>query len=84
MLGILQFLPLFSGMRVEFLPPYSPDYNPIELAFSKFKSHIKSREAKFRTMDQNEEMEIRLFLLDALFSVLPEDARGYFMHCEYI
>lgn len=73
------------GMRVEFLPPYSPDYNPIELAFSKFKAHIRSREAKFRIMDQDEEeMEIHLFLLDAIFSVSAEDAQGYFRHCEYI
>lgn len=72
-------------MHVEFLPPYSPDYNPIELAFSKFKAHIRSRETKFRIMDQTEEeMEIHLFLLDAIFSVSVEDAQGYFRHCEYI
>jgi len=72
-------------MRVEFLPPYSPDYNPIELAFSKFKMRVKSREAEFRTLDQDEqEMEIHLFLLDAMFSVSAEDARGYFRHCKYI
>lgn len=72
-------------MRVEFLPPYSPDYNPIELAFSKFKLHVRSREAEFHVMDQDEEeMEIHLFLLDAMFSVSAEDARGYFRHCKYI
>lgn len=72
-------------MRVEFLPPYSPDCNPIELAFSKFKAYIRSREAEFRMMDQDEdEMEIRLFLLGAIFSVSAKDAKGYFRHCEYI
>lgn len=72
-------------MRVEFLPPYSPDYNPIELAFSKFKARIRSQEAEFRALDQDEEeMEIRLFLTDAIFSISAEDARGYFRHCEYI
>ena len=65
-------------MRVEFLPPYSPDYNPIELAFSKFKATLRSREAEFRAMDQDEEeMEIHLFLLGAIFSVSAVDARGY-------
>ena len=79
------FSHLSSGMRVEFLPPYSPDYNPIELAFSKFKTHIRSRETEFRTMDQDEEeMEVHLFLLDAIFSVSANDARGYFRRCEYI
>jgi len=28
-------------MQYEFLPPYSPDYNPIELAFSAIKAHIQ-------------------------------------------
>ena len=72
-------------MRIEFLPSYSPDYNPIELAFSKFKMCLRSREAEFRTLDQNEEeMEIHLLLLDAMFSVSAEDSQGYFRHCEYI
>ena len=72
-------------MRVEFLPPYSPDYNPIELAFSKFKQRVKSREVEFRMMDQDEdEMKIHLFILDAIFSVSPEDAQEYFRRCDYI
>ncbi|KAF9644061.1 hypothetical protein BDM02DRAFT_3103502 [Thelephora ganbajun] len=72
-------------MCVEFLPPYSPNYNPIELAFSKFKMCIKSREADFCSMDQDEEeMETHLFLLDAIFSVSAEDAQGYFRCCKYI
>ena len=72
-------------MRVEFLPPYSPDYNPIELAFSKFKAHIRSKEVNFRVLDQDEEKkEIYLFLVDAIFLVSEEDARGYFRHFEYM
>ncbi|CAG8518813.1 17716_t:CDS:2 [Gigaspora margarita] len=38
--GLLEFLNAF-GIRVEFLPPYSPDLNPIELAFSSIKSYLK-------------------------------------------
>ena len=30
-----------SGMRYEFLPPYSPDYNPIEIAFSYIKGVVR-------------------------------------------
>jgi transposase len=37
------------GAWLLFLPPYSPDFNPIELAFSKFKAHIKR--LKPRTVD---------------------------------
>lgn len=29
------------GARVRFLPPYSPDFNPIEKAFSALKSHLR-------------------------------------------
>lgn len=72
------------GMRCEFLPPYSPDYNPIELAFSKFKAYIKGKEAEFRALDQDDELEIHLFLIKAIYSVTPEDACGYFKHCGYI
>ena len=71
------------GMRCEFLPPYSPDYNPIELAFSKFKTHVKGKEAEFLALDQDEELEIHLFLISAIYSVTAEDARGYFRHCGY-
>ena len=71
-------------MRCEFLPPYSPDFNPIELAFSKFKAHIKAKEAEFLALDQDEELDVHLFLITAIFSVTAEDARGYFRHCGYI
>ena len=37
------------GAWLLFLPPYAPDFNPIELAFSKFKAHMKR--LKPRTID---------------------------------
>ena len=37
------------GARLLFLPPYSPDFNPIENAFSKLKAHL--RKAAERTVD---------------------------------
>jgi transposase len=37
-----------AGARVLFLPPYSPDFNPIEMAFSKLKAHL--RKAAKRTI----------------------------------
>ena len=39
-----------GGAWLLFLPPYSPDFNPIELAFPKFKAHIKR--LKPRTVDE--------------------------------
>ncbi len=37
------------GARFLFVPPYSPDFNPIEMAFTKLKAHL--RKAKARTID---------------------------------
>ena len=34
------------GAELRFLPPYSPDLNPIEMAFSKFKANLKRRAAR--------------------------------------
>ena len=34
------------GARLVYLPPYSPDFNPIELAWSKFKNHLRKIAAR--------------------------------------
>jgi transposase len=64
------------GVQLVFLPPYSADYNPIELCWSKVKQALRS--AKARTFDT---------LLDAigtaLLAVLPDQAQGWFKHCGY-
>ena len=59
-----------------FLPSYSPDFNPIEEAFSKIKGLL--RRAKARTHDALVEATGR-----ALTAVSEEDARGFFVHCSY-
>ncbi len=43
--GILIWLS--AGCRIEYLPPYSPDYNPIEQAFSVIKSHLQCQGIAF-------------------------------------
>ena len=64
------------GARVLRLPPYSPDYNPIEMAISKIKSIL--RKLARRTVDA---------LLDgiavAIASISPADALGFIRHCGY-
>ncbi|KAF8593944.1 hypothetical protein BDV93DRAFT_410638, partial [Ceratobasidium sp. AG-I] len=74
-------------MRCVFLPPYSPDYNPIEQSFSAIKSHIRregvaGREAILAD-GGNEDLQIRLYLLAAVFSVTAQDAVGWFSSCGY-
>jgi transposase len=64
------------GCRVLFLPPYSPDFSPIEEAFSKIKASL--RRAGART-----QAELEAAIGEALRLVTTSDARGWFTHCGY-
>ena len=55
------------------LPAYSPDFAPIEPAFSKVKTHLRQLAA--RTQEA-----LDCAITTALASITPEDARGYFRH----
>jgi transposase len=64
------------GCQLLYLPPYSPDFNPIEQAFSKIKGLLRRAEARTR------EALIEAMGL-ALCAVRARDARGFFEHCGY-
>jgi hypothetical protein len=75
----------YSGMHCVFLPPYSPDYNPIELAFSAVKAHIRRHRHEFLAAMANEDStDIYLALVDAVYSITPQDALGWFRRCSYV
>jgi transposase len=65
-----------QGCELIYLPPYSPDFSPIEEAFSKLKTLL--RKVKART---------RVSLVEAiglaLSAITAQDAAGYFGHCGY-
>ena len=65
-----------AGARMLFLPPYSPDFNPIEKAFSKLKAHL--RKAAERTVSGLWDRIGKLIDL-----VQPNEARNYFNSCGY-
>jgi transposase len=65
-----------AGARLVYLPPYSPDYSPIERCWSKLKTFLRA--AKARTRERLEQALSR-----ALDTVTPSDARGWFEHCDY-
>jgi transposase len=65
-----------AGCAVLFLPPYSPDLNPIELAFAKLKALL--RKAGRRTVEGLWEL-----LGQVLDAFSPEECRNYFRHCGY-
>jgi transposase len=65
-----------AGCELLYLPPYSPDLNPIEEAFSKIKGLLRkagarSREALIEALGR------------ALEAITSQDARGFFEHCGY-
>ena len=64
------------GARVEFLPSYSPDFNPIELMWSKVKNLLRGSEAR------NPE-DLLVAIGAALDCVTPKDAAHWFAHCGY-
>lgn len=65
-----------AGAELRYLPPYSPDLNPIELAFSKFKKLL--RDGVARTVDKLWDLCGRVL---ELFTEC--ECRNYFKHCGY-
>ena len=65
-----------AGVAVLYLPPYAPDFNPIEEAFSKIKNLIRKAGARVR------EALIEA-IGTALSEVSKEDAVAFFEHCGY-
>jgi len=65
-----------AGARLLFLPPYSPDFNPIENAFSKLKALL--RKAAARTVDQ-----LWAVIGDCLDAFTPNECANYFINCGY-
>jgi hypothetical protein len=73
-------------MKYEFLPPYSPDFNPIEPAFLAVKVHIRRNGGLFRAATESEEQMLAVLtqLHEAVWSVTSEDAQGWYSHCGYL
>ncbi len=65
-----------AGVTVRFLPAYSPDYNPIELMWSKVKSLLRKAEA--RTPET-----LLGSIGQALSRITKKDATHWFTHCGY-
>ena len=64
------------GASIRFLPPYSPDFNPIEQAFAKLKAFLRA--ARPRTFDQ-----VLALVKMALTLFTPNECRNYVRHSGY-
>jgi transposase len=65
-----------AGLAHRYLPPYSPDLNPIEPAWSKLKGFLRAKAA--RTIEA-----LNAALPEALATITPQDAQAWFRHCGY-
>jgi hypothetical protein len=69
-------VPTLRCARIKWDPYYSPDFNPIEMMWSKVKQLIRSQEPRtFETLTQA--------VFDAMDAVTSQDAYGFFNHCGY-
>ena len=65
-----------QGCGLSYLPPYSPDFNPIEEAFSEIKGILRKAEARTREA-------LVEAMGSAISAISPRNARGFFDHCGY-
>ncbi|XP_068726498.1 uncharacterized protein [Montipora capricornis] len=68
-----------TGALLIYLPPYSPDYNPLEELLSKVKGHIRKNDVVFQATDNPE-----AFIIESFHHVTSQDCNNYFQHPEYI
>lgn len=77
-------------MKIEFLPAYSPDFNPIELAFSAIKAYLRRHFPHFARSsatgtDPTDDAEVYLMLHQAVFqAVSRDDIQGFYRHAGYV
>lgn len=65
-----------AGARILYLPPYHPELNPIELAWSKLKALLKRMEAR-------DYQALAAALKHCKDKLTPPDMAGWFHHCGY-
>lgn len=65
-----------KGASVLYMPPYSPDLNPIELCWSKFKELLRALGARTR-------VQLRETIATAAAFITRRDALAWFRHCGY-
>jgi transposase len=71
-----------NGCKLEYLPPYSPDFNPIEFSFSVLKKVVKNQ---FQTQGYESPKQFaQLVVKAAMTAITPSIARNQFSHCKIL
>ena len=65
-----------AGVKIVYLSPYSPEFNPIENCWSKIKTYLRNLAARSRD-------ELEEGLVKAINKVTETDIRNWFTHCCY-
>lgn len=75
-----------AGVKLVYLPPYSPDLNPIEEAFSAFKAYARRYGDIFRAaVETGAQADTLMWIYEALDAVMTADnAKGWFRHSGYV
>ena len=71
------------GARLLYLPAYSPDFNPVELAFSTIKAWLRANRDRVDQELESENGIVYNALSEAVNSVTAENAKGWYAHCGY-
>lgn len=71
------------GARLLYLPTYSPDLNPIELAFSSIKAWLRANCNRLNVELNAGGVGIYNLFWEAVYSVTADNARGWYKHCGY-
>jgi hypothetical protein len=71
------------GAHLLFLPAYSPDFNPIELAFSTIKAWLHANRDRVNQEMESEDGSVYNALWQAVHIVTREDPKGWYKHCGY-
>jgi transposase len=62
--------------HLRYLPTYSPDFNPIELAFAKLKTHLRAVQARSRE-------SLLTAIGEGVTRITPQDIAGFYRHCGF-
>ena len=71
------------GSRILYLPTYSPDFNPIEHAFSSIKSWLRLNRDRVNLELESEDTSVHDIFWEAVRPITAEDSKGWYKDCRY-